>query len=124
MPITAACFFVGAFSISGLPPFSGFMSKLTIFLAGAEAGMWAAVGVAIFSSLLTLIVVIRAGQAVFWGAAKPNLAAAETPREAPASLWVPMAALAVTCVLLGVYPQLAYPLLNQAAATITGVFAH
>jgi hydrogenase-4 component F len=124
MPITAACFFVGAFSISGLPPFAGFMSKLTIVLAGADAGMWGAVGVAIFSSLLTLVVVVRAGQAVFWGMPKFGVVAAQSPREVPASLWVPMAALALLSVLLGVYPQLAYPLLNQAAANIAGFISH
>jgi formate hydrogenlyase subunit 3/multisubunit Na+/H+ antiporter MnhD subunit len=122
MPVTAACFFVGAFAIAGLPPFSGFMSKLTIFLAGAQAGMWAAVGVAIFTSLLTLVVVIRAGQAVFWGNPKSADVSLETVREAPTSLWVAMVALAAVCVLLGVYPQVAYPLLNQATLSIAGLF--
>jgi proton-translocating NADH-quinone oxidoreductase chain N len=122
MPVTAACFFVGAFAIAGLPPFSGFMSKLTIFLAGAQAGMWAAVGVAIFTSLLTLVVVIRAGQAVFWGNPKSANVSLETVREAPTSLWVAMVALAAVCVLLGVYPQVAYPLLNQATLSIAGLF--
>jgi hydrogenase-4 component F len=121
MPVTAACFFIGAFAISGLPPFSGFMSKLTIFLAGAEVGMWAAVGVAIFTSLLTLIVVIRAGQAIFWGAPKSAQFAVDSVKEAPASLWVAMGALAVVCVLLGVYPQIAYPMLNGATLSIAGV---
>jgi proton-translocating NADH-quinone oxidoreductase chain N len=123
MPVTAVCFLVGAFSISGLPPFAGFMSKLTIFLAGANSGMWAAVGVAVFTSLLTLVVVIRAGQAVFWGEPRSEAAASEAIREAPASLWVAMAALAGVCVLLGVYPQLAYPVLNRAALSIAGVLA-
>jgi hydrogenase-4 component F len=122
MPITAVCFFIGAFSLSGLPPFSGFMSKLTIFLAGAEVGMWTAVGVAVFTSLLTLIVVFRAGQAVFWGSPRSASAGAESVREAPASLWIAMAALAGVTVLLGVYPQLAYPLLNRAALSIAGLF--
>jgi hydrogenase-4 component F len=121
MPVTAVCFFIGAFAIAGLPPFSGFMSKLTIFIAGAEAGMWAAVGVGIFTSLLTLVVVMRAGQAIFWGAPKTSGLALESVREAPASLWVAMGALAVVCVLLGVYPQIAYPVLNGATLSIAGV---
>ncbi len=124
MPITAVCFFIGAFSISGLPPFSGFMSKLTIFLAGAQAGMWSAVGVAIFTSLLTLIVVIRAGQAVFWGSPKSSGPAPDSVKEAPASLYVAMAALAGVSILLGVYPQLAYPLLNKATLSIAGLLGH
>jgi formate hydrogenlyase subunit 3/multisubunit Na+/H+ antiporter MnhD subunit len=124
MPITAVCFFIGAFSISGLPPFSGFMSKLTLFLAGAQAGMWSAVGIAIFTSLLTLIVVMRAGQAVFWGSAKSSGIAPDNVKEAPASLYVAMAALAGVSILLGVYPQLAYPLLNKATLSIAGLLGH
>jgi hydrogenase-4 component F len=120
MPITAVCFFIGAFSLSGLPPFAGFMSKLTIFLAGAERGMWAAVGIGIFTSLLTLVVVFRAGQAVFWGKPRSEQAAAPSVREAPSSLWIAMAALAAVTILLGVYPQLAYPLLNRAALAVAG----
>jgi len=123
MPITAICFFVGAFSIAGLPPFAGFLSKLTIFLAGADVGMWAAVGVGVFASLLTLVVVFRAGQAVFWGDPKSGPVALEDVREVPASLWVAMCALAAVCLLLGVYPQLAYPLLNSASLSIAGVLA-
>jgi proton-translocating NADH-quinone oxidoreductase chain N len=124
MPVTAVCFFIGAFSIAGLPPFSGFMSKLTIFVAGAQAGMWSAVGVAIFTSLLTLIVVVRAGQAVFWGSPKSPALTLESVKEAPASLYVAMAALAAVSILLGVYPQLAYPLLNKATLSIAGVLGH
>jgi hydrogenase-4 component F len=118
MPVTAACFFIGAFSLSGLPPFSGFMSKLTIFLAGADLHMWGAVGVGVFASLLTLIALFRAAQMVFWGAARSPAAAPESVREVPASLWVAMVALAVICLLFGVYPQLAYPLLHRAALSI------
>jgi hydrogenase-4 component F len=121
MPVTAVCFFIGAFSIAGMPPFAGFMSKLTIFMAGAGAGMWAAVAIAVFTSLLTLIVVFRAGQAVFWGSPKSEAAAADSVREVPASLWVAMIALAAVCLLLGICPQLAYPLLNRAALSIAGV---
>jgi hydrogenase-4 component F len=118
MPITAACFFVGAFSIAGMPPFAGFMSELTIFMAGANVGLWAAVGVGVFASLLTLVVVFRAGQAVFWGDPKPEMGALGSAREVPASLWVPMVALAGVCLLLGVYPQLAYPLLHRASLSL------
>jgi hydrogenase-4 component F len=123
MPVTAVCFFIGAFSLAGMPPFAGFMSELTIFMAGARLGMWAVVGAGVLASLLTLIVVFRAGQAVFWGAPKPGSVFAQSVREAPASLCVAMLALAGVCLLLGVYPQLAYPLLNRASLSIASVVA-
>jgi formate hydrogenlyase subunit 3/multisubunit Na+/H+ antiporter MnhD subunit len=68
-------------------------------------------------------VVFRAGQAVFWGDPKSGPVALEDVREVPASLWVAMCALAAVCLLLGVYPQLAYPLLNSASLSIAGVLA-
>ncbi len=123
MPLTAICFFIGMFSIAGMPPFAGFMSKLTIFLAGAGVGMWAAVGVGVFASLLTLVVVFRAGQAVFWGTARSGPVDQEAVREVPASLCLAMVALAGICLLLGVYPQLAYPLLDRASLSIASVLA-
>jgi formate hydrogenlyase subunit 3/multisubunit Na+/H+ antiporter MnhD subunit len=86
--------------------------------------MWSAVGIAIFTSLLTLIVVMRAGQAVFWGAQKSSALTLDSVKEAPASLYVAMAALAAVSILLGVYPQLAYPLLNKATLSIAGLLGH
>ena len=40
MPITSACFFLGALAIAGFPPLNGFWSKLTVYLALARAGLW------------------------------------------------------------------------------------
>ena len=36
MPITSACFFLGALAIAGFPPLNGFWSKLTVYLALAQ----------------------------------------------------------------------------------------
>jgi formate hydrogenlyase subunit 3/multisubunit Na+/H+ antiporter MnhD subunit len=33
-------------------------------------------------------------------------------------MWVPMVALAAFCILLGIYPQAPYPLLDRAAAVL------
>ncbi len=119
MPATAVCFFVGAFALSGLPPFNGFMSKFTLFIAGAQAGMWWASAIGAFVSLLTLIVLVRAGFQVFWG--KPRDAAIfARAQEAPGSLLIPTAALSLGCVLLGLWPQVLYPLLDRAAHSLLG----
>lgn len=117
MPVTGACFVVGALTIAGLPPFSGFMSKLTIYLALARAGLWWAVVVAVLASLLTLAVLMRAAAAVFWGAprvATPGVAA----REVPLTMWGPMVILAAASLLLGLYPQAIFPLLDGAARVL------
>ncbi|HZO99635.1 MAG TPA: proton-conducting transporter membrane subunit, partial [Terriglobia bacterium] len=67
MPITSACFFLGALAITGFPPLNGFWSKLTIYLALARAGLWWAAIIAVLASILTMVVMIRAGCKVFWG---------------------------------------------------------
>ncbi|MEW6365839.1 MAG: proton-conducting transporter membrane subunit [Acidobacteriota bacterium] len=119
MPLTGVCFFVGALAIAGFPPLNGFWSKLTIYLALAEAGLWWAAAIAILVSLLTAAVMIRAGCAAFW---LPAPETAATPkREVPASMWVPMAILAIGCAVLGVYPQCVFPLLQQAASVVATV---
>jgi hydrogenase-4 component F len=121
MPVTSACFVVGALAIAGFPPLNGFMSKLTVYLALARAGLWWAVVVALLSSVLTAAVLLRAAQRVFWaeprGVARPGA----EPREVPASLAVPMLILAAACLLLGVAPQLADPLLDKAASTLAAL---
>jgi hydrogenase-4 component F len=118
MPITSACFIIGAVAISGLPPLSGFMSKLTVFLALAQSGMWWAAAVAVLVGLLTTVVLMRAASAVFWAGPSRQAAAQNPVREVPPSMWVPMVILAAACVVLGVLPQVAYPLLDRAAVAL------
>jgi hydrogenase-4 component F len=115
MPVTSACFFIGALAISGFPPFNGFMSKITIFLAAAQAGMWWATGIAIATGVLTLMVMVHAAYAIFWGKPRTERLHLEQVREVPASVWGPMVVLAALCLVLGVYPQLLFPLLDRAA---------
>lgn len=115
MPITSACFVIGALAIAGLPPFNGFLSKLTVYLALARAGMWWAVAIAIAAGLLTMVVMLRAARTVFWGHAPATSLAV---REVPATMWVPMVILAVACVVLGVFPRVPFPLLDRAALVL------
>jgi len=118
MPITSACFFVGALAIAGFPPLNGFWSKLTVYLALSRAGLWWAAVIAVAVSILTMVVMVRAAYRVFWGEQGSSSASATVVREVPARMWVPMAFLAGMCALLGIYPQMPYPLLDRAAAVL------
>jgi hydrogenase-4 component F len=119
MPLTAILFFIGALSIAGLPPFGGFMSKLTIFMAGAQKHEWWAAGIGIFTSLLTLIVLLRAGYMIFWGEPRKEEVFAKA-KEAPGALLVPAGILSVGCLLLGVWPNALYPWLQHAVRSLMG----
>jgi hydrogenase-4 component F len=118
MPVTSACFFIGALGIAGFPPLNGFWSKLTVYLALARAGLWWAAIISIVTSILTMAVMVRASYRVFWGERSEGTQNAPHVKEVPMRLWVPMAVLATACVGLGIYPQLAYPLLNNATAVL------
>jgi hydrogenase-4 component F len=118
MPITSGCFLLGALALAGFPPLNGFWSKLTIYLALAQAGLWWAAIIAVATGFLTMAVMVRAGVRVFWGEPRASAVAEPAVREVPAVMWLPMVALGALCLLLGVYPQVAYPLLDRAAAVL------
>lgn len=139
-PITAFCFFIGALAIGGLPPFNVFMSKLTLFVAVADVGLlWAAI-IAVFTGLLTVACFVRAAFKIFWGTAPAPVLAynggqpgqgvsehgcMEAPerREVPASIWIGMVILALLVIVLGIYPQLAHPLLDSATRCIMKILS-
>jgi proton-translocating NADH-quinone oxidoreductase chain N len=122
MPITSACFFIGVLGISGMPPMNGFMSKITIFIAGAQAGYWWATIIAMFTGILTLVALSHAAWAVFWGHPTSNHKT-DDAKEVPVAIWAGMVVLAALTILLGIYPQSIYPLLN-AATNALGPLTH
>jgi hydrogenase-4 component F len=64
-PLMVVCFFIGALAIGGMPPLNGFWSKFAIYVAAGQAHLWWPMGIALFTSLLTLAVLIRAGAMIF-----------------------------------------------------------
>jgi len=120
MPLTAACFFVGCLSIGGLPFFAGFPSKYTVVLALAQSRLWWALAVAALAGTLTLAGLVWAAHRVFWGEESPKVAAlaAGAGRELPLAMLVPMITLAAAVLLLGVYPQALYPVLDSSVRSI------
>lgn len=118
MPVTGVCFLVGALAIAGFPPFNGFMSKLTVYLALAGSGLWWAVVVAVLTSVLTMVALVRPAYRVFWAAPAGDPGRFQGVAEVPAAVWVPMVVLALACLVLGVVPQVAYELLSRAAEAL------
>ncbi len=62
----SALFAVSAFSLAGLPPFSGFWAKFTLIKAGLETEEYAVVAVALGVSVLTLFSMTKIWAEVFW----------------------------------------------------------
>lgn len=81
-PVIAAAFLVAALSLAGMPPFSGFVAKLWLIVAALEVDRFAAVGVMLLVSLLTLVSMLKIWSGVFWGSPPPVLECSTT--ESPA----------------------------------------
>jgi len=107
MPKTTICFLIGAFSISGIPPFNGFASKWLIYQAAfskaVETGNFFFVIItvcAVVVSVMTLASFIKVTQAVFFGQLPEKF---ENVKEAPFLMRLPMWIMAICCVLSGVF---------------------
>jgi formate hydrogenlyase subunit 3/multisubunit Na+/H+ antiporter MnhD subunit len=107
MPITFITCVVASFSISGVPPFNGFMSKWMIYQGIIDSGGVIFLVAAMFGSALTLASFIKVLHSTFLGSpAAPE----KKYKEVSWSMWLPMLALAVLCILFGVFAS--YPLNN------------
>ena len=107
MPSTTVCFLIGAFSISGLPPFNGFASKWMIYQAvytkAVESGnfLYAIVAiVAVIVSVMTLASFIKVIASVFFG---QTPASCRQVKEVPFSMRLPMYIMSALCVLSGIF---------------------
>jgi NADH-quinone oxidoreductase subunit L len=93
MPVTFWTFFVGALALSGIPPFSGFYSKDSIFAQALEQKNYLLLGVAVFVAALTAFYTFRLFFVVFFGKEKSH--AASHAHESPLVMTLPLVALAV-----------------------------
>ena len=121
-PVLGILFFVPAMNLAGIPPMSGFLGKVGLLTAGAEAGGFLAyllVGGSVATSLLTLYAMAKVWNRAFWrplsaepdvlelvvgeeedaGSPAPQRITTQTTQRRP--LPVPMVATATVLVLLG-----------------------
>lgn len=129
MPVTSACFLIGAAAISGLPPLNGFASEWMLFqsiMAAANiphslfaALMAAAVGILALTAGLAAACFVKAFGISFL--AIPRSREAEKAHEAPAAMRFAMVALAGACILLGVLPSWAATFIARSVAFLPGI---
>ncbi|SDD52417.1 Na+/H+ antiporter subunit D [Auraticoccus monumenti] len=68
-PLLAVLFFLPAFNLAGIPPFSGFLAKVGLLQAGAQQGgglVMVVLAGSVLTSLLTLYAVSRVWTRAFW----------------------------------------------------------
>lgn len=66
-PWLAAVFLGAAMSLVGVPPFSGFVAKLTLVRAAVLEGQHLVAGLAVVVSLFTLLSMLKIWNGAFWG---------------------------------------------------------
>jgi NADH:ubiquinone oxidoreductase subunit 5 (subunit L)/multisubunit Na+/H+ antiporter MnhA subunit len=103
MPITAASFFLCAFSVMGIPPFGGFFAKYMVVNGTVEAGHPYIAIVFIVGAVMTVIYLLRAFVKVFMGDTKMEHAPHEGSGTMVFSV-VLLAALSILSGLLIYYP--------------------
>jgi len=83
-PVAAAGFLIGALTVTGVPPFAGFWSKLMLVTGAVGLGGWgvAAGGLVVLESVVAFAWFLWVGQRVFLG--RPSPAAAAMGPRAPA----------------------------------------
>lgn len=101
--ITMLCFVIAAASISGVPPFNGFVSKDMIFEGTLATGYRIFFVVAVIGALFTAASFLKLGHAVFFGKADPKKTKVT---EVHWTMQLPMIFLALTCVIFGVWFKL------------------
>ncbi len=66
LPAAGLLFFIGSLALAGIPPTSGFVSKLLLFSSGIEAAaFWPLLILGLFS-ILTLVYTMRAFMRIWW----------------------------------------------------------
>ena len=120
MPYTTVLFLIGAFSISGIPPFNGFASKWMIYQAtyqkaveSGNIGFLLVTIIALVTSVLTLASFVKVSQSVFFGQLPKEL---ENVKEVPFGMRFAMAIFALLCVLTGLFPNLVTTYITEPAA--------
>jgi formate hydrogenlyase subunit 3/multisubunit Na+/H+ antiporter MnhD subunit len=110
MPITYITCFIASLSISGVPPFNGFVSKWMIYQGliqkfengGSSLVVALCLAAAMFGSGLTLASFMKLVHATFLGQQKQGKIPKDL-REVSWTMWLPCIILAAICVIFGVF---------------------
>ena len=119
-PLVGFTSLFGSMSISGVPPFGGFWSKLMIITAAVQAGHIGFSVVAILVSILTLVYYLKFQSFVFFGKIRSGMK--ESLKSLHFSMKFSMVVLAIICLLTGMVfvPQLKFALDSAVNALLVG----
>jgi NADH-quinone oxidoreductase subunit M len=124
MPFTATLFLLGALILSAVPPTSGFQAEWTMFAgifrqgaAGSSTYMAVAI-LGLAATVFTVAYTLWPMRRIFFGALPQSLA---DVKEAPLTMTLPLLAVTVVSIIIGIYPDLIFkPLYSFASGTYVG----
>ncbi len=119
MPATSATSFVASMSISGIPPFNGFFSKLIIIVAAVMAKFYLLAVLAVIVSVITLASFLKFQRYAFYN--KTLATELRHIREVPFPMLFSMVILSIICLLLSllVVPGIRDAILTPAVDILT-----
>ncbi|MBP1667345.1 MAG: mrpD 1 [Bacteroidetes bacterium] len=114
MPATAATSFIASMSISGIPPFNGFFSKLIIIIAAIMAKFYLLALLAVIVSIITLASFLKFQRYAFFN--KTDNKNERKIKEVPFPMVFSMVIMSIFCILLSilVFPQIREAVLSPA----------
>ena len=115
MPWTAAAFVAGGLGLIGVPGTAGFISKWYLGTAALASGRWPLAVLILLSSLIAVVYVWRAVEAMYF---RPAPADAPAPREAPLSLLIPTLVLVGASIWFGLDPHFPLSVAHRGAETL------
>jgi len=110
LPITTTCAIIGALTIMGVPPTSGFMGEWTLFYGALETAIdegstlrFVTFGLGLVATVLTMSYILWMIKRVFFGKLPENLS---NVKEASWYMTGPMMVLAGFTIVVGIYPDI------------------
>ena len=111
MPVTLTLYMIGAFSISAVPLFNGFISKNMVVAAAGELGRPVIELMLHLASIGTFLSIsLKLPRGIWFGSQKGTNKILDA-KEPPLNMLLAMGIGAFLCILIGVYPKLLYDLL-------------
>jgi multicomponent Na+:H+ antiporter subunit D len=119
MPVTSATSFIASMSISGIPPFNGFFSKLIIIVAAVMARFYLLAALAVIVSIITLASFLKFQRYAFYN--KREYTKEPKPKEVPFPMVFSMIVLSIVCLLLSllIFPDIREAVLTPAIDVLT-----
>ncbi|HSQ39605.1 MAG TPA: Na+/H+ antiporter subunit D [Anaerolineales bacterium] len=114
MPLLGMLFLVPALSLAGIPPLSGFFAKLSLVQAGLAQGQYFVVAVSLAVSLLTIFSMMKLWNEAFWKKQPEEGELADIENKRWTSMLLPIAALAVITITIGLGASPAFDLALRA----------